>query len=133
MVYMTLFCICCGCFHFITYREVATDVSSQEANDRFRRAWSIVRVPDEATHVNLYALYLGGGADFDIAEKDFVTWCRWPLTEERSVPPSPPLHEDMGPDNVRHCLWFSNSTHRGGWSVMYDLDRKRAWIYYSPR
>ena len=81
---ITLFCFCCGFFRLITYQDDATDVSSQEANERFRRAWSFVRVPDEATHVNLYARYQGGGADFDISEEDFQAWCQergWPLTE----------------------------------------------------
>lgn len=136
MIYMTLFCFCCGMGRIFLYEDVASNVSCQEANDRFRRAWSIVRVPKEATHINLYARYRGGGAEFDISENDFRAWCNergWPLIEERSVPPNPPLYVKIGPDDVRHCYQFSNGTHRGGWTVMYDIDRQRAWLHLSPR
>lgn len=134
---LTLLCMFALFFaRIIFYEDVGSNATSDEANQRFAKAWSVVRVPKEATHVNLYARYQGGGADFDISEKDFVTWCQergWPLTEERSVPPSPPLHVDFDRDNVRHCYYFSNLTHRGGWEVMYDIDRQRAWVHLSPR
>ncbi len=136
MVFLTLFCFCCGFFRLITYQDDATDVSSQEANEKFRRAWSFVRVPEEAKHVNLHARFQGGGADFDISEEDFLAWSKgqgWKATEQQSMPPAPPLIVEFDVPNVRHCYEFSNGTHRGGWSVMYDIERKRAWIHLSPR
>ncbi|MCE9528310.1 MAG: hypothetical protein K8R36_19885 [Planctomycetales bacterium] len=120
----------------VFYEDVASNTTADEANQRMVKAGSFVRVPEKATHVNFYARYHGGGADFDISESDFRAWCEergWPLTEERSVPPNPPLYVRIGPDDVRHCYQFSNTTHRGGWIVMYDIDRQRAWMHLSPR
>src|SRR5262245_15272125 len=84
LIGVTLFCIFCGFVRLYTYSIGATDVTSEEANRRFGRAWSFVRVPENAAHVNLYARYLSGSADFDISEKGFQTWCKergWTLTE----------------------------------------------------
>jgi hypothetical protein len=133
---ITVFCFCCGFFRLVAYEDVATDVSSQEANERFRRAWSFVRVPEAATHVNLYARYQGGGADFDISEKDFKNWCdeRGWKVEHRTAPlPFSPIAFIIGPNTTRDGYYFSNSSHRGGWDAMYDVSLQRAWVHYSPR
>jgi hypothetical protein len=79
---------------------------------------------------------MGGGADFEISHRDFLTWCDsrgWTPKEQQSPPPAPPIFFGIGPDDVRHGYYFSNATHRGGWDVMYDIDRQRAWMFYSPR
>ncbi|MGI8982393.1 MAG: hypothetical protein ACR2FY_24440 [Pirellulaceae bacterium] len=136
MIYMTLFCLLFGFVRFITYHDEAINVSAEEANLRFAKAWTLLRLPNEASRVNMYAGTQSGGADFEISKKAFLAWCDeqgWKLEELRTPPPAPPIYCDIGPDDIRHCFFFSNATHRGGWIVIYDINRQRAWVHHSPR
>jgi len=138
MVYMTLFCVFCGGFgRWVMFREQALEASPEIANRLLARAWAPpFQIPDEATRVNVYAYSQGGEADFQISLQDFISWCTrrgWKV-EHRTAPlPSPTIAFIIGPNTTRDGYYFSNSSHRGGWDAMYDVDLQRACVHYSPR
>lgn len=137
MIGVTTFCALCGVIRWVTYYDEATDVTADEATRHFYKAWKPIRIPSSATHVNMHTSYLADGADFEISEEDFLKWCRergFTLRKEQSLPPSPPLFLNIGPPDVRRAYSYSKRDSRGGgWRVVYDIDRRRAWFNVSPR
>ena len=135
---MTLFCVFCGGFgRWVMYSEHALEASPEIANRILARAWAPpFQIPEESTRVNVDAYSQGGEADFQVSQRDFISWCAkrgWKV-EHRTAPlPSPPLSFIIGPNTTRDGYYFSNSSHRGGWDAMYDVDLQRAWVHYSPR
>jgi hypothetical protein len=137
MISVTLFCVFCGGLgRWVMYREEALEVSPEVANRILTRACTPLRIPTDATRVNVYAYSQGGEADFQISQRDFISWLikRGWKVEHRTAPlPGPPLDFIIGPNTTRDGYYFSNSSHRGGWDAMYDVDLQRAWVSYSPR
>jgi hypothetical protein len=116
-------------------------VTPAEANEAFAATVSVVRVPDSARNVDVFARFQRGHAAFDIAELDFLEFARnrsWKI-ETLSLKPNVPTsyqlegHLPGWPEDAQHVLYFTNSSHRGGWTVMYDRGRHRAYVFFAPR
>jgi hypothetical protein len=128
----------CG-VRLLFVRVTANAVTPAEANREFGELACPLGVPEKATNVDIYARFQGGGASFDIEESGFLEWARdhdWPIIRVR--PSEDPVWTTPDclpkwPTDTKDAWYFSNSTHRGGWDVLFDRGRGRAYVYYSPR
>lgn len=139
MVLVTLASLCtCGVRVFSRHIHLQ-GVTPAEANLALSETRSPPMVPLQATNVDVNARFQSGDASFDISREDLKTWCRsrdWPLL--RIITPrgvvqglevsSYPAH---CPLNLTDISYFTNSSHRGGWTLVYDHSSGRAWIQYS--
>jgi len=126
----------------LVFRQIeAQGVSAEAANSAFAETICVLRVPESASNVDVQAGFQSGIAAFDVSEAEFLAWARehtWKLSEVNlsgTQPASWELHflYDDWPEDVRHIWYFSNSSHRGGWTVMYDRDRRRGYVGFAPR
>ena len=125
----------------VTRRIEGQGASATVANEAFGQTACVLRLPDQSHNVDFEAYFQSGNAAFDIAEAEFLMWAReypWKLSEinlSGKVPASWELHDhlDGWPEDVCRVWYFSNSSHRGGWTVMYDRDRRRAYVIFAPR
>jgi hypothetical protein len=125
----------------VTRRIEGRGTTAEVANEAFGRTACILRLPIKARNVDFYARFQSGIASFDVSEADFLDWAKsypWELSEihlSGKVPASWELHYhlDGWPEDVRHVWYYSNVSHRGGWTVMYDRDGGRAYVIFSPR
>jgi hypothetical protein len=125
----------------LTLQYEGRGATAEQANEAFTHTANILHVPPTARNVDYFARFQGGTAAFDVSETEFLAWSKrfpWKLTE-RTIDQDFPLSwqlrgfEDDWPQDVRRVLYFSNSSHRGGWTVMYDRDHQRAYVCFSPR
>lgn len=115
--------------------------TAEVANRSFNETFCILQVPERAHSVDYYAYLQSGTAAFDVPEPDFLVWAKehsWRLSEVKLSGTTPASWELRGfdqdwPQDVRRIWYFSNSSHRGGWAVMYDRDRGRAYVRYAAR
>lgn len=140
LILITCFCVCCGLYQAITRRVKVKNATAKEANDaRGLVPGPPLHFPESASRIDAEFSCIRYKVAFDIPESEFLTWCEdWPFELQRITlsGKSPVSFEVQGyeidwPEDVKRMWFFSNMTHRGGWSVMYDLDRGRAYVNYA--
>jgi len=95
-------------------------------------------MPSNAKRVNLDAGYFAARVSFECEEDDFREWTKqrgWTLNRYQG---NESLNHTMlrvefpdFPKNIENGYVFSNSSHRGGYDLFYDIDRRRAWLLYA--
>jgi hypothetical protein len=137
LVFITCFCICCGLYQAITRRVEVKNATAKEANDARRWvAGPTLHLPETASRIDAEISFSSFSVSYDIPESDFLKWCENRTFELESVTSSGTSdtffevdgYAHFWPDDVKR-MWMSR---RGAWSVMYDLDRGRAYVYYAP-
>jgi hypothetical protein len=132
-----------ACF-FGVVRTLLVSVSAEnltpaQANRVLRENFCQLRVPEQGSNVAVFARFQTGGAAFDIPERNFLDWARdheWNIARvQPATDPTwhSPLIVPAWPQNTKDAWFFSNGSHRGGWDVMYDRERRRAYVYFAPR
>jgi hypothetical protein len=126
-------------FRAMTHRVQRTGLTAEQANTAIGQTYCHVTVPLAASDVNVDAHFQSAGADFHIERDEFLRWAA-----ERGWTRDLLLFRDLTarevysfapdwPSNVRNAYYFTNASHRGGWTVMYDLQGERAYVQYSAR
>lgn len=140
LILITCFCVCCGLYQAVTRRVEVRNASAKEANDAARRVTGPpIKFPELASHIDADMSFANYSVSFDIPESEFLKWCDdFPFELQRISlsGESPASYEVQGyeihwPEDAKRMWFYSNMSHRGGWSVMYDRDRGRAYLEYS--
>jgi len=113
--------------------------SASIANKALSETLCILRVPDGASKVDFSACFQSGDASFNVTESEFLTWAEshsWKLSEVKlsgTVPASWELsHMNLDwPQDGRRVWYYTNASHRGGWTIMYDRDRGRGYVQFA--
>jgi len=140
--------VCFGatCIQYFNRRVEVFDADYEVAYRKALYIGATFTFPSDARHINLR----GGfertvDTDFDITESDFREWAKergWSLNEVSGQPAGrglsnlPPPRDNWPygwPRGVNRSLDFSNASHDGGWTLIFDLDREHAYVTYSPR
>jgi hypothetical protein len=125
----------------LTLRYEGRGATAEQANEAFQHTVNSLRIPPTARNVDYEARFQTSSVTFDVTEDEFLTWGKqfpWKLTEvtidiERPASWQVRGYREGWPEDVRRVWHYSNSSHRGGWSVMFDRDRNRAYVAFSPR
>jgi hypothetical protein len=142
LLVLTAACGFSTCVGRLVSRQIeARGATAVAANSAFAETICILRVPESARNVDFVANFQSGTAAFDVSEADFLVWAKehsWNLSEVKLAGTTPASWEWRGfdeewPQDVRRIWYFSNSSHRGGWAVMYDRDRQRAYVRFAAR
>jgi hypothetical protein len=141
LLLVTLASLCMCGMRVVNRRISFTGVTAAKANWALSQTLSPPMVPSQATNVDVYAYFQSGNASFDISGKELRSWCEsrdWPL--RRIIPPrGRPMRWEASsypsqcPANLTDVWYFSNMSHRGGWTLVYDHSSGRAWLEYAQR
>jgi hypothetical protein len=132
---------CCmgGCvLRLVVTRVSGESLDSTTANERLAFVLSPVCIPQGASGVSLDAGYFNAFVSFQCGESEFKKWAthrNWELERRNYKDPEQlEVFESCFADfhgNEGDGYVFSNSSHRGGYNVYYELDSGRAWLCYS--
>jgi hypothetical protein len=137
---LTTACAFSTCLGRLVFRTIeGRAASAKAANEAFAETMCVLRVPESSDKVDFYARFQSGNASFDVSESEFLAWAKkypWKLLEFNLSGETPATWGGVEwgwPQDAGRVWYFSNSSHRGGWNVMYDRDRQRAYVAFSPR
>jgi hypothetical protein len=139
MVFVVLCCFASFLLRAFTVTVSAESVGASRANRLLWDVGSPLQVPVTATNVTLWAWFRQAQASFEIDEKDLLDWTgkqNWkvePITGGhcKAMQILSQCFEPNFPESIANGYSFSNSSHRGGWDVVYDRLERRAWVHYS--
>jgi hypothetical protein len=136
---ITLVGLCTGVFRVLFVPVSGHDVDANAANKHLRHSSSPLRLPSTAKHITFRATFVAAQAVFNVDEGHFLDWMTshgWkprPIsgTRLKEADSLALCFHDDSLTAVSDGYWFSNSSHRGGWDVIYDRVESKVWVHYS--